>query len=151
GVGAAFLYSLAATVGPALFPAGFRTAGTVMPYFDTAVVVTVLILLGQVLELKARSSTSGAIRRLLDLAPKTARRVTSAGAEEDIPLARLRSGDRLRVRPGEKVPADGVVVEGRSSVDESMISGESIPVEKGPGDKLVGATMNGTGSLLMKA
>jgi len=152
GVGAAFLYSLIATVAPGWFPAGFRTAaGTVMPYFDTAVVVTVLILLGQVLELKARGRTSGAIKRLLGLAPKTARRLRDGGADEDVPLAQIRAGDRLRVRPGEKIPVDGVVIEGQSSVDESMISGESIPVEKGAGDKVVGATVNGTGSLVVRA
>ena len=152
GVGAAYLYSVVATVAPGLFPDGFRAAGgAVMPYFDTAVVVTVLILLGQVLELKARSQTSGAIRRLLGLAPKTARRVKPDGTEEDAPLGEVRVGDLLRVRPGEKVPADGVVVEGRSAVDESMISGEPIPAEKAPGSKVVAATVNGTGGLLVRA
>ena len=152
GVGAAYLYSLAATVAPDLFPHGFRhDGGAVMPYFDTAIVVTVLILLGQVLELKARGRTGGAIRRLMGLAPKTARRVDGAGAEREIPLDQIRPGDTLRVRPGEKVPADGVVVDGRSTVDESMISGEPIPVEKGPGDPVVAATVNGTGSLLIRA
>src|SRR5205814_1089131 len=132
-----------------IFPTGFRGLdGSVMPYFDTAVVVTVLILLGQVLELKARSQTSGAIKRLLGLAPKTARRVNPAGGETDVPLELIRAGDTLRVRPGEKVPADGIVVEGRSSVDESMISGEPLPVEKEPGSKVMAATVNGTGSLL---
>lgn len=151
GVGAAFIYSLIATVAPGIFPAGFRTAaGTVMPYFDTAVVVTVLILLGQVLELRARGQTYGAIKRLLGMAPKTARRVR-AGVDEDVPLTDIRPGDQIRVRPGEKIPTDGAVVEGNSAVDESMISGEPIPVEKGPGDKVVGATVNGTGSLLMRA
>jgi Cu+-exporting ATPase len=152
GVGAAFIYSLVATVLPGLFPAGFRAANcAVMPYFDTAVVVTALILLGQVLELKARSRTGGAIKRLLGLAPKTARRVLETAADEDVVLDEIRVGDRLRVRPGEKIPADGVVVDGRSSVDESMISGEPLPVEKGPGDKVIGATVNGTGSLLIRA
>ncbi len=152
GVGAAFVYSFAATVFPWVFPEGFRGMdGSVMPYFDTAVVVTVLILLGQVLELKARSQTSGAIKRLLGLAPKTARRVDAAGKEVDVPLQQIRVGDSLRVRPGEKVPADGVIIEGRSSVDESMISGEPLPVEKEPGSKVVAATVNGTGSLLMRA
>ncbi|MEO2089201.1 MAG: copper-translocating P-type ATPase, partial [Gemmataceae bacterium] len=152
GVGAAYLYSLAATVATDLFPDGFRAAGgAVMPYFDTAVVVTVLILLGQVLELKARGRTSGAIKRLLGLAPKTARRVKADGTEEDAPLDQVKVGDLLRVRPGEKVPADGVVVEGRSTADESMISGEPIPAEKEPGSKVVAATINGTGSLLVKA
>jgi Cu+-exporting ATPase len=152
GVGAAYVYSLAATVAPGLFPDGFRHMnGTVMPYFDTAVVVTVLILLGQVLELKARSQTSGAIKRLLGLAPKTARRIDADGSESDIPLDQIRVGDSLRVRPGEKVPVDGVVGEGRSTVDESMISGEPLPVDKEPGSKVVAATVNGTGSLIVKA
>jgi Cu+-exporting ATPase len=152
GVGSAYLYSLAATVVPHIFPAGFRGMdGSVMPYFDTAVVVTVLILLGQVLELKARGRTSGAIRRLLGLAPKTARRVDPDGSEHDVPLAQIRVGDVLRIRPGEKTPADGIVTEGRSAVDESMISGEPLPVEKEPGSRVVAATVNGTGSLLIRA
>jgi P-type Cu+ transporter len=152
GVGAAYIYSAVATVFPWIFPEGFRAMdGSVMPYFDTAVVVTVLILLGQVMELKARSQTSGAIQRLLGLAPKTARRVDEFGKESDIALEQIRVGDSLRVRPGEKVPADGVVLEGRSSVDESMISGEPVPVEKEPGTKVVAATVNGTGSLLVRA
>ena len=152
GVGAAYLYSLVATVAPGLFPDGFRSSsGAVMPYYDTAVVVTVLILLGQVLELKARGQTSGAIKRLLGLAPKTARRIKADGTEEDAPLDQVKVGDLLRVRPGEKVPADGVVTEGRSTADESMISGEPIPVEKEPGSKVVAATVNGTGGLLIKA
>ncbi len=151
GVGAAYLYSFAATLFPDLFPEGFRGAGgAVEPYFDTAAVVTVLVLLGQVLELRARSRTSDAIRRLLGLAPKTARVVRPGGAEEDVPLADLRPGDVLRVRPGEKVPADGTVSEGRGAVDESMISGEPIPVAKEPGSKVVGGTVNGTGSLLVR-
>ena len=152
GVGSAYLYSAVATITPSVFPDGFRHAnGSVMPYFDTAVVVTVLILLGQVMELKARSQTSGAIKRLLGLAPKTARRVAADGREEDVPLAEIQRDDLLRVRPGEKVPADGVVVEGHSTADESMISGEPLPVEKRPGDKVVAATVNGTGSLLIRA
>jgi Cu+-exporting ATPase len=152
GVGAAYLYSLVATVAPGIFPAGFREmGGAVMPYFDTAVVVTVLILLGQMLELKARGRTSAAIRALLKLAPKKARRVREGGIEEDVPLEQIRSGDILRVRPGEKVAADGVVVEGHSSVDESMISGEPLPVEKDAGSKVVTATINGTGALLVRA
>ncbi len=152
GVGAAYLYSLAATVAPWLFPEGFRTAaGVVESYFDTAAVVTVLVLLGQVLELRARSQTSGAIKRLLGLAPKTARIVRGDGREEDIPLEQVRPGDMLRVRPGEKVPVDGTVTEGRSAVDESMISGEPIPAEKEPGNKVVGGTINGTGGLLVRA
>ena len=151
GVGAAYVYSLAATVAPELFPAGFRDGGAVMTYFDTAVVVTVLILLGQVLELKARGQTSGAIKRLLGLAPKTARRVNADGTEGDVPLGQIRVGDLLRVRPGEKVPADGVVMEGRSTADESMISGEPTPAEKEPGSKIVAASVNGSGGLLIRA
>jgi Cu+-exporting ATPase len=151
GVGAAYLYSLAATVVPWVFPQGFRVERGVEPYFDTAAVVTVLVLLGQVLELRARGQTTGAIRKLLGLAPKTARVVRDDGREEDVPLAQVQPGDRLRVRPGEKVPADGEVVEGRSAVDESMISGEPIPVEKAPGAKVVAGTVNGTGGLLVRA
>ena len=152
-VGSAYLYSLVATVAPQLFPQGFRAVvdGAVMTYFDTAVVVTVLILLGQVLELKARGQTSGAIKRLLGLAPKTARRVKTDKTEEDVPLHQIHVGDLLRIRPGEKVPADGVVVDGRSTADESMISGEPIPAEKEPGSKVVAATVNGTGGLLIRA
>ncbi len=151
GVGAAFVYSVTATVAPGWFPEGFQQGGAVEPYFDTAAVVTVLVLLGQVLEIRARSQTGGAIRKLLGLAPKTARVVQPDAKEEDVPLAQVRPGDVLRVRPGEKVPVDGVVAEGRSSVDESMISGEPIPVEKEPGSKLVGGTVNGTGGFLMRA
>ncbi len=152
GVGAAFFYSVVATIMPGVFPDGFRTAhGAVEPYFDTAVVVTVLVLLGQVLELKARGQTSGAIRRLLGMAPKTARVVREGGREEDVPLAQVQVGDILRVRPGEKVPVDGSVTEGRSSIDESMLTGEPMPVEKEPGAKVVGGTVNGTGSFLMRA
>jgi len=152
GVGAAYVYSLAATIVPWLFPPGFQTEhGEVEPYFDTAAVVTVLVLLGQVLELRARSSTSGAIRKLLGLAPKTARRVGPDGKEEDIPIEHVRVGDVLRIRPGEKVPVDGIVTEGRTAVDESMISGEPIPVEKEPGSKVVSGTVNGTGSVLIRA
>jgi Cu+-exporting ATPase len=151
GVGSAFLYSVAAAVAPWLFPEGFSEGGVVETYFDTAAVVTVLVLLGQVLEIRARSQTSGAIRKLLGLAPKTARVVRPDGKEEDVPLAHVRPGDIVRVRPGEKVPVDGVVMEGRSSVDESMISGEPIPVEKEPRAKVIGGTVNGTGSLLVRA
>ncbi len=152
GVGSAYVFSLIATVAPGLFPEGFRMAGgAVEPYFDTAAVVTVLILLGQVLELRARSQTSGAIRRLLGLAPRTGRVVRTDGREEDVPLGHIRVGDQLRVRPGEKIPVDGTVSEGRSAVDESMISGEPIPVEKEPGAKVVGGTLNGTGGLLVRA
>src|SRR5262249_51926732 len=135
-----------------LFPPGFRSAGGgVEPYFDTAAVVTVLVLLGQVLEIRARSRTGGAIRKLLGLAPKTARVVRPDGREEDAPLDGVRPGAVLRVRPGERVPADGTVLEGRSSVDESMISGEPIPVEKEPGLRVVAGTVNGTGGLLVRA
>ena len=153
GVGTAYLYSVAATAVPHWFPEGFHDPAhhAVMPYFDTAAVVVVLVLLGQVLELKARHQTSGAIRRLLALAPATARRVNPDGREEDVPLAHVEAGDVLRVRPGEKVPTDGVVTEGGSAVDESMITGEPIPVEKVAGAKVVGGTVNGTGSFLMRA
>ena len=152
GVGAAYLYSLVATVAPGLFPPSFRTMGGAVPvYFEAAAVITTLVLLGQVLELRARSATGRAIRALLGLAPKTARIVRADGSEEDIPLEHVQPGDLLRVRPGEKVPVDGVVEEGRSSIDESMITGEPIPVEKADGDRVTGATINGTGSLLVKA
>ncbi|HEX9631283.1 MAG TPA: heavy metal translocating P-type ATPase [Gemmatimonadales bacterium] len=152
GTGAAWLYSVAALLGPGLFPAPFREAdGTLPGYFEAAAVITVLVLLGQVLELSARSRTSGAIRALLGLAPKTARRVRADGGDEDVPLEQVQPGDRLRVRPGERVPVDGVVVEGGSAVDESMITGEPIPVSKGPGDRVTGATVNGTGSFVMRA
>ena len=150
GVGAAFVYSAAATIAPGAFPDGFRMNGGVEPYFDTAVVIVVLVLLGQVLELRARHRTGGALRALLDLAPPMARRVTAAG-EADVPLAAVQVGDILRVRPGDRIPVDGVVTEGRSSVDESMISGEPIPIEKEAGSPVVGATVNGAGSLLMRA
>jgi Cu+-exporting ATPase len=151
GVGAAYVYSVVATVAPELFPEGFRSHGAVEPYFDTAVVVTVLVLLGQVLELRARGQTAGAIRKLLSLAPKTARIVRPDGREQDIPISHVHPGDQLRIRPGEKVPVDGAVVEGRSAVDESMISGEPMPVEKETGSQLIGGTVNGTGSLLLRA
>ena len=152
GVGVAFLYSLVATVAPQLFPPSFRTMGGAVPvYFEAAAVITTLVLLGQVLELRARSATGRAIRALLGLAPKTARIVRGDGSEEDIPLEHVHVGDLLRIRPGEKVPVDGIVAEGRSSVDESMITGEPIPVEKGEGDRVTGATVNGTGGLLVKA
>ena len=152
GVGVAFGYSLVATLAPQLFPPSFHTMGGLVPvYFEAAAVITTLVLLGQVLELRARSATGRAIRALLGLAPKTARLVRDDGSEEDIPLEHVHVGNLLRVRPGEKVPVDGVVVEGHSSVDESMISGEPVPVEKMPGEKVTGATINGTGSLLMRA
>jgi Cu+-exporting ATPase len=150
GVGAAYLYSAAATVVPQWFPEGFRTHGVVESYFDTAVVITVLVLLGQVLELRARSRTTAAIRLLLGLAPKTAHRIRN-GVEEEVPLPLVAVGDLLRVRPGEKVPVDGVVVEGRTSVDESMVTGEPIPDEKEPGAHVTGGTINGTGSIIMRA
>ena len=152
GVAVAYVYSVVATVAPGVFPASFRgEGGHVGVYFEAAAVIVTLVLLGQVLELRARSRTGAAIRALLGLAPATARRIGADGGERDVPLAEVRVGDRLRVRPGEKVPVDGMVVDGRSSVDESMVSGEPIPVEKGPGDRLVGATVNGTGSLVMEA
>jgi Cu+-exporting ATPase len=151
GVGAAFLYSLAATLVPDLFPQGFEAHGRVGVYYEAAAVIVSLTLLGQILEMKARSQTSAAIKSLLGLAPKTARRIRDDGGEEDVPLTHVHIGDRLRVRPGEKVPVDGVVVEGRSNLDESMITGEPVPVEKQAGDKVIGATINGNGSLVMHA
>ncbi len=151
GVGAAYVYSLVATVAPGLFPEALRSMGGVMAYFETAAVVTVLVLLGQVLEVRARSHTSGAVRKLLGLAPKTARVLRPGSKEEDVPLPLIRPGDLLRVRPGEKVPVDGTVTEGRSAVDESMISGEPIPVEKEPGATVIGGTVNGTGGLVVRA
>jgi P-type Cu+ transporter len=150
GVGAAYAYSAAATLAPGLFPDGFRLHGVVETYFDTAVVITVLVLLGQVLELRARSQTSSAIKALLGLAPKTARRIRD-GIEEDIPLPHVEVGNLLRVRPGEKLPVDGVVVEGHTSVDESMVTGEPVPVEKEVGAHITGGTVNGTGSVVMRA
>jgi Cu+-exporting ATPase len=150
GVGAAYLFSAAGTLAPGLFPEGFRAHGVVETYFDTAVVITVLVLLGQVLELRARGRTSAAIRQLLGLTPKSARAVR--GQEEiDVPIASVRIGDLLRVRPGERIPVDGVVVDGRSSVDESMVTGEPIPVEKDSGTPVTAGTINGTGSLVMRA
>lgn len=152
GVGIAYAYSLVAVFAPGLFPPEFRMEGGVPSvYFEAAAVITTLVLLGQVLELRARSSTNAAIRDLLGLAPKTARRMRADGTEEDVSLADVHIGDRLRVRPGEKVPVDGVVIEGSSSIDESMITGEPIPVEKNAGDRVIGATINGNGSLIMEA
>jgi P-type Cu+ transporter len=152
GVGVAYIYSLIATVFPQIFPDSFRDhMGNVPVYFEAAAVITTLVLLGQVLELKARSSTSAAIKALLGLAPKTARLIASDGTEQDVPLDQVTKDDRLRVRPGEKIPVDGIVIEGSSSVDESMVTGESIPVEKQKGDRVIGATINGTGSLVMQA
>jgi Cu+-exporting ATPase len=151
GTAVAYVYSLIAALFPGLFPASFRTeGGQVSVYFEAAAVITTLVLLGQVLELRARSRTGAAIRALLGLAPKTARRITD-GKEEDVPLEQITPGDLLRVRPGEKIPVDGSVVEGASSVDEAMITGEPIPVEKKKGDHVIGATVNGTGTLVMKA
>jgi Cu+-exporting ATPase len=152
GSGAAYLYSVAAVVAPDLFPAGFRDpSGNLGLYFEAAAVITVLVLLGQVLELRSRSQAGGAIQALLGLAPKTARRISPRGTETDVPLIDVVVGDLLRIRPGEKIPVDGVVTEGQSSVDESMVSGEPIPVEKTAGAKVVGGTINGTGSLVMRA
>jgi len=152
GVGAAFLYSLVATLAPGLFPPSFRMHGGVVPvYYEAAGVVVTLVLLGQVLELRARAATGKAIRALMDLAPKTARRIGADGAEEDVSLGDVAAGDRLRIRPGDAIPVDGEVVEGRSTVDESMLTGEPIPVEKQAGDAVTGGTVNGTGSLVMEA
>jgi Cu+-exporting ATPase len=152
GVGVAYTYSLVAAIFPNLFPDSFRDADGIVPvYFEAAAAITALVLLGQVLELRARSNTSSAIRALLGLAPKTARVIRPDGREEDVPLDRVVLGDRLRVRPGEKVPVDGVVLEGISSVDESMVTGEPIPVEKKPGGRVIGATINGTGGFIMRA
>jgi Cu+-exporting ATPase len=152
GTGTAYLFSLAATIAPGLFPVSFRDHhGQVAVYFEPAAVITTLVLLGQMLELRARRQTGSAIRALLGLAPKTARRLRDDGGEEDVPLDHVVPGDRLRVRPGEKVPVDGAVLDGASAVDESMITGEPIPVEKASGDRLIGGTVNGTGSLVMRA
>jgi Cu+-exporting ATPase len=152
GTGVAYTYSVVATAAPGIFPASFQDAhGEVAVYFEAAAVIVTLVLLGQVMELRARSRTGAAIRALLGLAPKTARRLNPDGEEEDVALEKVQVGDRLRVRPGEKVPVDGVVVEGLSAVDESMITGEPIPVTKESGDRLIGATVNGTGSLVMEA
>ena len=150
GVGSAYVYSLGATLVPTLFPAGFQRDGGVEPYFDTSVVIIVLVLLGQVLELRARHQTGAALRSLLSLAPAIAHRLIN-GVEDDVPLGLVHAGDTLRVRPGERIPVDGVVIEGRSAVDESMITGEPVPVEKSAGSGVVGATVNGTGSLTMRA
>src|SRR5204863_6898278 len=145
GIGVAWLYSVVAILLPGLFPPAFRSPdGAVAVYFEAAAVITVLVLLGQVLELRAREQTSGAIRALMDLAPKTARRVRDDGADEEVTLDRVQVGDRLRVRPGEKVPVDGEVIEGRVSIDESMVTGESMPATRGPGDQVVGGAINRT-------
>ncbi len=152
GVGVAYLYSVVATLAPGIFPASFRDAdGKVGLYFEAAAVITTLVLLGQVLELRARSRTGGAIRALLGLAPKAARLVRDDGSEEDVPLEQVQVDQRLRVRPGEKVPVDGTILEGTSAVDESMMTGESMPVEKHAGDRVIGGTVNGTGGFIMRA
>ena len=152
GTGTAYGFSVLATLLPDIFPASFRThTGHVAVYFEAAAVITTLVLLGQVLELRARSQTSGAIRALLGLAPKTARRLQDEGTEEDVSLDQVQPGDRLRVRPGEKIPVDGSLLEGRSAVDESMVTGEPLPVEKVPGSHVTGGTVNGTGSFVMRA
>ena len=152
GVGAAYAFSVVATIAPGIFPDGFRDAsGHVGVYYEAAAVIVVLVLLGQLLELRARERTGGAIRALLDLAPSTARIIRPDGREEEIPLENVQVGDRLRIRPGDKVPVDGVVVEGHSSIDESMLTGEPVPVEKASGDPVTGATINGSGTLVFEA
>jgi len=151
GVGTAYAYSVIATLAPGVFPGSFRIMGEVAVYFEPAAVIVVLVLLGQVLELRARSRTSGAIRKLLGLAPKTARRIEADGTERDVPLSEVRVGERLRVRPGERVPVDGAVLEGRTTIDESMVTGEPIPVEKEAGTQVTGGTVNGTGTFVMEA
>jgi len=151
GTGAAFIYSVVATVAPEVFPASFMSMGRVGVYFEAAAVIISLTLLGQVLELKARSQTSAAIKSLLGLAPKTARRINADGSEEDVPLSHVHVGDLLRIRPGEKVPVDGIVHEGSSSIDESMLTGEPLPVSKRVGDKVIGATLNTSGALIMRS
>jgi Cu+-exporting ATPase len=152
GTGVAWVYSIVAAAAPGIFPAAFRAEdGTVAVYFEAAAVITVLVLLGQVLELRAREQTSGAIKALLDLAPKTARRIRDDGVEEDVPVEHVALGDRLRVRPGETVPVDGVVEGGRSSLDEAMVTGESMPVTRTVGDHVIGGTLNQTGALVIRA
>jgi Cu+-exporting ATPase len=152
GTGVAYGYSVIATLAPRIFPAAPpNVAGFPDLYFEAAAAITTLVLLGQVMELRARSRTSAAIRALLDLSPKTARLLNSDGSEKDVPLEQVKRGDRLRVRPGEKIPVDGVLLDGRSTIDESMITGESMPVEKSPDNRLIGATINGTGSFVMRA
>ena len=151
GTGVAWLYSIIGTVLPGVFPPVMRAMdGAVAVYFEAAAVITVLVLLGQVLELRARERTSGAIRALLDLSPKTARRIRADGSDEDVTLDLVAVGDRLRVRPGERVPVDGTVVSGRSGVDQSLVTGEAVPAEKTEGDAVIGGSINGTGTLLVK-
>ena len=152
GTGVAYLYSLVGTIAPHIFPAAFRGhGGAVAVYFEAAAVITVLVLLGQVLELRAREATSGAIKALLHLAPKTARRVSEDGADHEVEIDSLAVGDILRVRPGEKVPVDGVILEGRSSLDESLVTGESMPVTKEAGAKVIAGTLNQSGGFVMRA
>lgn len=151
GVSAAFIYSVVATIAPGVFPESFQLMGRVGVYFEAATVIISLTLLGQIMELRARSQTAGAIKALLGLAPKTARRINDDGSEEDIPLTHVHVGDKLRIRPGEKVPVDGVVIEGGSAIDESMLTGEPLPVTKNAGDNVIGATMNTTGALVMQS
>ena len=153
GVGVAYIYSAVATIAPRIFPTSHARGMGGQPdvYFEAAAAIIALVLLGQVLELRARSRTSSAIRALLDLSPKLARIMRDDGSEYDVPLDQVKVGDKLRVRPGEKIPVDGTVLDGLSSVDESMVTGESIPIEKHAGDKVIGATVNGTGWLLMRA
>jgi P-type Cu+ transporter len=152
GTGVAYLYSLVGTIAPDIFPATFRGhGGAVAVYFEAAAVITVLVLLGQVLELRAREATSGAIKALLELAPKTARRIGDDGADHEVQIDSLAVGDKLRVRPGEKVPVDGVILEGRSSLDESLVTGESMPVSKEAGGKVIAGTLNQSGSFVMRA
>jgi P-type Cu+ transporter len=152
GTGVAYLYSVVATVAPGIFPEAFRGhGGAVAAYFESAAVITVLVLLGQVLELRAREATSGAIKALLQLAPKTARRVGDDGNDHEVEIDSLAVGDRLRVRPGEKVPVDGVILEGRSALDESLVTGESMPVTKESGDKVIAGTLNQSGGFVMRA
>ncbi|MGH6818910.1 MAG: copper-transporting P-type ATPase, partial [Methylovirgula sp.] len=151
GVGVSYLYSLVATFAPGLFPAAFRHDGVVAVYYEAAAVITVLVLFGQVLELRAREKTGSAIRALLNLAPKTARRIRADGTDEEVGLEQVKIGDRLRIRPGDGIPVDGMVLEGKSAIDESMLTGESMPVEKHAGAKLIGGTINTTGGLVMRA
>ena len=150
GVGVAYFYSAVVMLAPGIFPSSFHQHGKIDIYFEAAAAITVLVLLGQVLELRARSRTGAAIRALLDLAPRTAR-VVRDGKEIDVPLDQVKRGDQLRVRPGEKIPVDGKVIDGRTSIDESMITGEPMPVEKTTGDRVIGATVNQAGSVLMEA